>query len=209
MLSTVPMGACRPCPSSRKERSWRACQHQPGRSPLGLTPTWRSMWPRSSTRPGDCSAPRPLRPRLVAMSPWSPGPSASERWHASGSKAPAPTGRAGPLRPCLRPPGSGGRPPRPQHTATTGQVGSDRRPGRRPVDPGRGGRHDPQDPRRPGGDDPGAAGRPPRRPQGPSRGRASNSTACSTAPPRNCANRCLASRPRRWSGFVRPCGPGH
>ena len=38
--------------------------------------------------------------------------------------------------------------------------------------------------------------------------RPDNSTGCSPAPPRNCASRCSASRPRPWSVRVRPCGLG-
>ncbi len=37
---------------------------------------------------------------------------------------------------------------------------------------------------------------------------ASNSTACSTAPPRSSANPCSAARPKPWSVSVRPYGPG-
>jgi transposase len=35
VLSTVPAGACRPCPISPEETTWRACQHPPHRSPSG------------------------------------------------------------------------------------------------------------------------------------------------------------------------------
>src|SRR5512132_244739 len=56
--------------SARKERSWKACQHPLSRSRSGSIPTWTSTWPRSSTRPDGCWAPRRSRPRLAAMSPW-------------------------------------------------------------------------------------------------------------------------------------------
>jgi hypothetical protein len=90
-----------------------------------------------------------------------------ERWSGSAWKAPAPPGPGWPACPRLRPPGGGGQPARPQHPPPPRHVGSDPRPGRRPGHPGWGGRHHPQDPRRPGGDDPGPAGGPPRRPQSP------------------------------------------
>ena len=35
-----------------------------------------------------------------------------------------------------------------------------------------------------------------------------SSTGCSTAPLKSFASRCSGSRPRPWSGSVRPCGPG-
>jgi len=63
---------------------------------VGSIPTWTSTWPRSSTRPDGCWAPRRSRPRLAAMSPWWPGPRGSGRWSASGSKGPAPSGPAWP-----------------------------------------------------------------------------------------------------------------
>ena len=91
-----PDGCVPSCPSSPEGTVWRACQHLRARSPSGSTPTWTSMWPPWSTRRGGCAAPRRLRPRLAAMSPWSPGLNASGRWSASGWKAPAPTALAWP-----------------------------------------------------------------------------------------------------------------
>jgi hypothetical protein len=167
VLSAVPMGACRPCPSRRKERHGKHASTRPHRSPSGSTPTWTCMWPRSWTRPAGCLAPRVrgLDPRLCR-----PGDLGRTLWaggtHRGGRHRHLP-GRPGPLCARLRAGGGRGEPARPQPAAAPWQVGPDRRPGRRPVDPGRGGCHHAQDPRGPGRDDPDPAGRPPRRPQGP------------------------------------------
>jgi hypothetical protein len=62
-----------PVRSARKERPCRACQHQRARSRSGSTPTWTCTWPRWSTRPGGCWAPKgfPASTRgYVALVTW-------------------------------------------------------------------------------------------------------------------------------------------
>ena len=77
----------------------------------------------------------------VALVTWAEG---SGRWSASGSKGPAPWGRPDPVRARLWAGGGRGGPAGAQHPPAPGQVRPDRRPGRRPSDPGRGGDRSPK-----------------------------------------------------------------
>jgi hypothetical protein len=158
-------------------------------------------------RPGGCVAPRRSRPRPAAMSPWSPGPSAWSGGADRRGRHRHLRGRAGPL---VR--------------AYDLQAVEVNRPDRSTR-------------RRHGTSDPihaqaaaratlaGVAATTPKTRDGQvamirvlrvarrgalkARGPPpSNSTACSPAPLKRCANPCPASRPTPWSMPVRPCHPG-
>lgn len=139
-LSAVPMGGCHPCPIG-PEATAMASRPAPRTGPRGVDTHLDLHLGCGPGSPRAALDPRGSRldPGGVALVSWAerPGPVDPSGW-----KPPAPTGPAG-----LRAPTastwsrSTGRP---EPAAVTRHVGSDRRSGRGPGDPGRGGRHRPK-----------------------------------------------------------------
>ena len=114
-------------------------------------------------------------------------------------------GLAWPLCSRLRPPSERGRPARPQPPPPASQVGSDRRPGRRPGDLDRGGRHHPQT--RHGQVEMIWVRRVARRGALKARVAAAEQLhGVLSSALKSSANRCSGARPRPWVAPVQPCG---